>query len=1074
MTDEECGRRLAELARQFLLWLRDNELPGIRGLRDTEIGQFELYAGTYHAKRSSGLVYDLPNLWLSDPAEVRRLRSLRLGVSHLLLLTNEHDIVTLTDGRKFHRNRIVEVGNVPLERPGALMTVSPVLDSRTADDKTLSTVRRFDICSISQRIDLVWDDAEAAAQAHFKYPFILAYETPRLAYEVNVQKVLPPQQILPDPNSNAYDRILVQRARAFRETLYFTATYANRRRVADRGGDYYAKWRADKPTARDRQFRPTLLTDTYLKECFTEFVMKKGDDVLMVELPEARAFYRLIQKPPSRQKPYGPSLSVEPLLTISTRLAPPTGAELAKRAGRAAPDDDTPIAYPVPAVLFHAVDGGENLPTVLRRGKLDYSGGPPTRVVVDYKAYVRWLHNDSNLNLGSDDAWLESFRDAFFGDAAYPLDLTGTTIEAHTHDIFLSSLRAEAGESVGPIKERLNQLIEWCEQPNHVVFTQGMRFGPDGNHRELVGITSRDVYEWHPATGVVTSIRLRAFFEDLRISQISAEVYRGTAGMVAFITLVTWGGVIVMTGGVLGMGATLSGVARETVRQLGQQFAGKMIAKQAARTAAPFLVAMLAENIAPLIFTAREDEPTYEVFRRFVLGFFHGFGMGAVDHYLTEVDKRLERAAKLVPEVAANVATKGGYRAYLIYRKVSAAVSKITILVKTLRLVLTDERARKLAELFSEFCRLAGTGFLIILFVVVYINFYVSYEQNELDAWVDRQRRALQHMVKETGEEISRYVDGVRAEIDQLRKSGQEPTPAVLHKHDETLRQLIAEKARAGASDVAAVGDFLVLLLREMGIKDTDELRRLGLTELMARGWDAFPKEALLPDVAQKLGEALGEFIGTIMLERRIVPQKVRNAPAPTFYNRSPSKVAKTALTGGVWRALWRFVTFPFQDIGTLPESLKRALESPSGQAKRPAFSKAERRDSAYQALLRDLVGDEDELARRIMRLAENADLKAHIDTVVANAIAGTDPPHLGELLKEENPDWPGDAVFFILFTWLRIGLHHLMEMFELIENDSHFDGKFRIRELLDVIGLDIALDDKSLAAVKVAFSHVK
>src|SRR5205823_7718989 len=123
--DEKRGRDLAELARQFLLWLRDNELPGVEGFRYATIDEFNLCAGTYHRiEASSSRALDnriLPNLWVGEPKELKRLQSLRLGISFVLLVNNPHDVVELPDGRKFPRNQIVSAPNIPLEQPGALI-----------------------------------------------------------------------------------------------------------------------------------------------------------------------------------------------------------------------------------------------------------------------------------------------------------------------------------------------------------------------------------------------------------------------------------------------------------------------------------------------------------------------------------------------------------------------------------------------------------------------------------------------------------------------------------------------------------------------------------------------------------------------------------------------------------------------------------------------------------------------------------------------------------------------------------------------------------------------------------------
>src|SRR5262249_40233823 len=151
----------------------------------------------------------------------------------------------------------------------------------------------------------------------------------------------------------------------------------------------------------------------------------------------------------------------------------------------------------------------------------------------------------------------------------------------------------------------------------------------------------------------------------------------------------------------------------------------------------------------------------WESTRRFLHGFCNGFAGGAVTHYLSALDKRLDAAARYVPEVAANVASKGLYRAYLIYRKVSVAVDKLTILVKTIK-VLERAQAQKIADQLKSLGEYVGIGFLVIIFVVVYVNFLVTAKQSDLDDWVDRQRKTLQHMIKETGDAVATYLTDLR------------------------------------------------------------------------------------------------------------------------------------------------------------------------------------------------------------------------------------------------------------------------------------------------------------------------
>ena len=184
--DEKRGKDLAELARLLLLWLQDNELPGITGLKGTPADNFELYAGTYRErKRTEKGSFNnrlLPNLWTAEPAELKRFWELNLGISRLVLVDNPNHIVVLPDGRRVGQNRIIEaLPGGRLDRENALFTVEPELDSRDADDPTVGRTRNYDISCVLRRVDMVWDDVDEAVRARFRYPALLTYDSPRLA-----------------------------------------------------------------------------------------------------------------------------------------------------------------------------------------------------------------------------------------------------------------------------------------------------------------------------------------------------------------------------------------------------------------------------------------------------------------------------------------------------------------------------------------------------------------------------------------------------------------------------------------------------------------------------------------------------------------------------------------------------------------------------------------------------------------------------------------------------------------------------------------------------------------------------
>lgn len=1072
--DDDRGRELAELARQFLIWLKDNELPGVPNLRGTPASHFELYAGVYRkAAWLTGSPFERkmpPRLWATDAAEQRRFEELRLGATHVLMLARPIDEVAAPDGTQVRRNRIVEtLPKTGVDRGGALTTVAPQLDSLKADEATLHSVMSFDFTSILQRADLVYDDLAAATAANFKHRFIFDYETPRRAYDANVNELLLPAELLPKPGSNGFAQVRAAREKAFRAHVHLFGTYESRGRHLD-VGDYYPKWKTKQPLdAKQRMFRPTLLSDQYLKECFTEHLLTKDENYLMVQLPRTRLVYRLRwEVKPSAAKPV--HFIVEPLLSIGDALD--AAAVKGKKKPQAEDDDaNTNLQFPIKAVVFHSLDGTDQPANRIPFGEMKYTAGRQNSFVVNYKAYVRWYYGPGKeLDFGEDREWFERFTEVFFGDQSYPIALNVFPSEPIDREtLFLGELRKEAGQASGSFKEQLDSVIAWCDADEHrFVFTQGMKLGTEGHERELIGISHNDVYEWHPQTELVTTTPITTWLIDFQRGLVMAEVYKNTAGMLPIITVIVWGGVLVMTGGVLGLGNSLAGLARKTVMELSKQLAGKFVEKNVAREARPFLIAMLMQAI--MHFIPKNDSKIHA----FVHGLVKGYGGGAVSHYLSEIDDRLERQIKAIPRIAANIATRGGYRAYVIYEKVKNAVVKITGVTRALRLVLVDDRARLVAQQFARLSEYVGFAFLIILFVVVYLDWvYRERPGLVLDKWIEKQRKTLQWMVVNTGDEIVTYAKELQNDLRSLSHdlTGEAASNAV-RKHDERLSKAIVGKLHDGVATLPAIADFLQHLLEEVGITDWEELKKLGFTELMARGISALPTQGLLTVQIEKFGAALGELIGTIMLERRIVPEGV--SKRSKFMGMGPPDAIKGALAGGTWRALLKFAIYPLKDFGSVPAAMKRGLDH-AGGLHTNRFSKSNHRDTSYRDLLRDLLGDEDELARRLARLADDAGLPAKLEKLLASArIQDKLPPTLETLLKNDDADWPADAIMFVLYTWLRLGLHHILEAFKLIEDDAPYAKQFKLSQLLDIIGLDIALDDKTLAALKGTFTRIK
>jgi hypothetical protein len=105
-----------------------------------------------------------------------------------------------------------------------------------------------------------------------------------------------------------------------------------------------------------------------------------------------------------------------------------------------------------------------------------------------------------------------------------------------------------------------------------------------------------------------------------------------------------------------------------------------------------------------------------------------------------------------------------------------------------------------------------------------------------------------------------------------------------------------------------------------------------------------------------------------------------------------------------------------------------------------------------------------------LAKLASDVGLEGNIRKLVTSAAKEITPPALGDLLKKENDDWPADAIMYLLYTWLRVGLRQIGEMFDVLNDDQPYGKAFKLSELLDILGLDLPIDDKTLASLRATF----
>jgi hypothetical protein len=413
---------------------------------------------------------------------------------------------------------------------------------------------------------------------------------------------------------------------------------------------------------------------------------------------------------------------------------------------------------------------------------------------------------------------------------------------------------------------------------------------------------------------------------------------------------------------------------------------------------------------------------------------------------------------------ALNKASRGVYQAHQLYLKLSAAYHQLAAILRALRKVSNDQQAKAIARALNLVAQRTGLAFLILLFLVIYVDTVMANadKKKARDKWVKEQRDVLQFMIKETGEDIATYAESLHAQ----------PSSAdlVRERNDRITRRL----ASAIADDrrrPPVVAEVLKGMLAELGIKDWEALLEKGVFQVLAEGVEQWLRDRPEPvaGAAHSLGDATGTFVGTLFLERALLSAKWRERLA----KKSPAiggAVNKT-LAAGSARALWTMVR---QSLDGLRETAKRAVGSPAaakaGSASPFEFEHATRSDAVYRETFKALRRYDRDLDKSMSELAGRDDLAARIRSIVARA--QTEAPPAADAWNTDAAGWPPDAMSFILDCWMRIALDLALSAFAEMDDATPFGGDFRLATLLEVLGLDVALDDPAVKAARVEFDR--
>jgi hypothetical protein len=315
-------------------------------------------------------------------------------------------------------------------------------------------------------------------------------------------------------------------------------------------------------------------------------------------------------------------------------------------------------------------------------------------------------------------------------------------------------------------------------------------------------------------------------------------------------------------------------------------------------------------------------------------------------------------------------------------------------------------------------------------------------------------------LITETGEEVAVWAEQLREDA----RSRRSPTPAIARERDEKVARKLAGAAASATSKTTIVADVLKEILTELGVTGWDELASKSFVQLLALGLDAtldaFPD--LEAKVAGVLGEATGELVGTLFLERAILSAAWRTRLGKS--NKFGARVRGT-LAEGTGRALLTYV----RDV---LEGLRKAVKTSVPHHRSPASPHiiGPRPARSHGSWLEELLEMESSLAKSIGGLADVPDLPERIRAVATRAQSDSPPGIEDVLAMRDDGTWPTDAIRFILECWTLVATREALAAIALTQDASPFNNRLRLEQLLAIVGLDVDLDDDELEQLRVRF----
>lgn len=832
----------------------------------------------------------------------------------------------------------------------------------------------------------------------------------------------------------------------FKELLLSRATY----KISD-SAPYYKKWRnGAKP--RRREFAYNYLSNEYLKENYHEKTLRKGFFYLLLMDQYEKVLLQLSKSSSGTDDP----VHITPVYTTSHLFAQTRKAAQTIAAGRRR------------AVFFYSIDGADppksNPPDIELKVSYNELLVNPKQMVMKAWEIDRDSNLPSEVRNWDEKYWFREMVRLYFPAKLYPLyrGSFGTNIPFDREQMLINSLPDHPEDNaIGPlrgnIKASLDKLLDDLKKDENLVYlAQG---GAVSKNKRFVGVDPPGwVYMRNTRTGLTTKVSPSIFLINLDLRVFLLDLYERTKVLIPFIQVVTWGALAVGTGGVIGFQALASTVRSYVRSELRASVKGAI--RDQFRKLMPQIVGLVIYGFLSILPFDEEDR-SYRLTR--------GFLRGATLHAFERLYKRILsrstrflrilRAAELVKRLTATV--------YKIAKKIEELKDKISahtakVLVMQLGDILYYLRRGSLllfsALLFLDYDRNVGNLKVSdYLEIVAEISGTKKISKTQWNTMRQKHFKKVLYLVHiHYRAEIAEYAsDKIDSEVQKwYATNGQ----SVLAAATFTAESSIIEDF----SGITPAYLFIAAALFLSGYQAAQESRNWLEIAFKVLTKPITNFEDYTPDEAEKLGELLGDLVGTFFLNHSLFG---RNAPLGKLAKRSKfGKLIEKHLRLGLILPTIRlllahyiilFERYQKMAKGLLKDLRKFIYDLDSMEEIDEFLTDDERQLSFRDVKVR--LSNLDTILFQALRKLVNEENIGETLLKMAQSLEKTRFPTLKELVDGKLPEgWTVEATSFILLSYLRCALYDLGRVVQLIEKPVTAVGTGSWLEVLHIIGFEL------------------